>query len=204
MFAWRKVGQEVARAEEREGDASEQSSRGLARVLSRLPERDSPAELLDLGSRCGPTAVYLASRGARVRVEPFEPPADLASWTGIAHEDGRFDVVLAWDVCDFVPPEQLPRFILELERVLAPKGWLLLFAQDNPSRSGPWPESPWSYEVTADDRFMRRPTPEPPRSRWCHPNRRIQQALTTLAIQENNLQRNRLREFLVQKKTKPS
>lgn len=193
----------------REETAAEQSSPGMARALERISIHRSSPEILDLGQPCGSTAVYLASRGARVSVEEFEAPGAkrIAGATehfvavdrvSIDQPDAKFDLVLAWEHFDFVPPDRLDEFVSEISRVMAPDGWLLLFALDG--TPGNLTESrPASYRITADDRLLRTPAAGPSRPRWAHHNRAIHQALAPLVVSGVTLRRNRLREFVVHK-----
>jgi SAM-dependent methyltransferase len=181
----------------------------MARALDRILVRRANPEILDLGQACGSTAVYLASRGARVVVEEFEPPA-AAGMVHVAGQDptggtlrvdqpdAEFDLVLAWEHFDFVPPQRLDEFVSEIWRVMAPDGWLLLFALDG-SNEGPAEGRAHSYRVTADDRLLRSPVAGPARPRWTHHNRAIHQALAPLVVAGVTLRRNGVREFVVHK-----
>lgn len=200
----------------------EQKCPGMARALQRiLSEREQP-EVLDLGQFSRSAAVYLANRGARVSVEDFVPPAPTRKTRKtlngdgdrsappkpqpvvVPHEDGKFDLVLAWEHWDFVPPERLAEFAAEIGRVMAPGGWLVLYAKDDPGAEAGREEQAGSYSLAADDRMVRLPAAGPARPRWTHPNRAIERALAPLAVQAIHLQPNRIREFLVRKSPKPS
>ena len=189
--------------------ACEQSSPGMARALERILHQRPTPEILDLGQACGATAVYLAGRGARVSVEEFQPPSagpvvhdpgnipDVSRLT-IDQADAKFDLVLAWEHFDFVPPDRLDEFVSEIWRVMTPDAWLLLFALDgSPSPQGQG--LPSSYRVTADDRLLREHPAGQMRPRWSHHNRAIHQALAPLSVTSVTLRRNRIREFLVHK-----
>jgi len=192
-----------------EDAACEQASPGMARALERILHRQPSPEILDLGQACGATAVYLAGRGARVSVEEFEPPSagpvihDASRIPDVGRlrldqPDEKFDLVLAWEHFDFVPPDRLDEFVSEIWRVMAEDAWLLLFALDG----SPSPRSQGcsaSYRVTADDRLVREPGRGPLRPRWSHHNRAIHQALAPLSVASVTLRRNRIREFLIHK-----
>jgi len=181
----------------------------MARALERILLQRSSPEILDLGQACGSTAVYLASRGARVSVEEFEAPSAQRTVQGAAafltgerlaidQPDAKFDLVLAWEHFDFVPPDRLDEFVSEISRVMAPDGWLLLFALDG-TPGNQSEDRPASYRITADDRLLRTPEAGPLRPRWSHHNRAIHQALAPLVVSGVTLRRNRLREFVVHK-----
>ncbi len=216
MLRWLQSGETGAAP--RDGTAcappDEQACPGLARALRRILSKAGQPEVLDLGQFSRSAALYVARRGARVHVEQFEPPpptprrSKTPGETGgavakeplrIPQPDGKFDLVLAWEHGDFVPPDRLPDFAAELGRILAPGGWLVMYSQDNPGANGLTDEVPACYRLTADDRIVRTPGAGALRRRWAHPNRAIQRALEPLAVQSVHLQRNRVREFVLRK-----
>jgi hypothetical protein len=165
--------------------------------------RDSKPEILDLGPLCGETVVYLAGRGARVHVEGFEPPEPLAPKRPgetpaapiplrLDQPDGKFNLVLAWELPDFVPPDRLPEFGAELRRVLKDQGTLLLFSQSKPTSAS---ECPARYRLLADDMIAREVPAERTHPRYTHPTREIERALKGFAVQGIQLQRNQMREI---------
>jgi len=196
-------------------DADEQKCPGMATALKRVLSKKEQPEVLDLGQFSRSAAVYVAGRGAKVHVEDFVPPSpkpkkkkngEQAEPNGveaqpvvIPHPDQRFDLVLAWEHPDFVPPDRLQEFYAEVTRVLVPGGWLLMYARDDPATPAAGPGQPACYRLTADDRLTRTTEDGPERPRWSHPNRAIERALSPLSVQSIHLQRNRMREFLARK-----
>jgi len=194
---------------------NEQSCPGMARALKRILQPGSQPEVLDLGQFSRSAALYLASRGARVAIEDFEPPPPTPRLKPgaksvdkpaikISQPDRKFDLVLGWEHVDFVPPDRLADVTAELSRVMLPGAWLILFAEDRPVARESRPDHQWCYRLTADDRVVRSPGAGPERPRWPHANRAIERALSPLRVQSIQLQRNRIREFLVQKPETPS
>jgi SAM-dependent methyltransferase len=182
----------------------------MARALKRILEHGEQPEVLDLGQFSRSAAIYLASRGARVCIEDFEPPPPTPRLKlgatsvdkppiSIPHADGKFDLVLGWEHMDFVPPDRVADFAAELSRVMKPGGWLVLFAEDRPGEKAPRQDPPACYRLTADDRIVRTATTSRERLRWAHPNRAIERGVSPMKVQSIQLQRNRIREFLVQK-----
>ena len=177
----------------------------LGRALAAVFKIERP-QVLDFGPMCGDSVVYLADRGAKVRVEelvfpPAEAPADADDAPPrrafrIDLEDESFDLILAWEHCDYVPPERLDEFGAELHRLLRPGGWLLLFSLNRAPGEGGSGERPSRYRIVGDDRVSREPTNEAVRRRWHYPTRRIEQAVAPLSIQTLHLQRTQMREFL--------
>lgn len=188
----------------------EQKCPGIARALKRILSNDDRPEVLDLGQFSRSAAVYLAHRGARVSVEDFAPPPPTPERAkgekpsplppiSIPQPDRKFDLVLAWEHGDFVGPDRLMEFGSELRRVMIPGGWLVLFAQDDPRGKEVRPDRPGCYRLAADDRVVRSESGGPARPRWIHTNRALERALSPLSVQSIKLQRNRIREFLIQK-----
>jgi SAM-dependent methyltransferase len=185
----------------------------MARALRRILAGPEQPRILDLGQHCTQTAVYLADRGARVCVADFQPPpltpvaqareapSPAKAPIAMAHPDGAFDLVLAWEHFDFIPPDRLSDFTGEVRRVLAPGGFLLLYARDSSQQEDGRLDRPASYRLTADDRMVRAAAAEsrPSLPRWSHPNRAIERALSPLAIQGIHLQPDRMREVLAHK-----
>lgn len=186
--------------------ASGQPCGGLGRAVARAFREGKP-QILALGPLCGESVVYLAGRGARVHVdevefpEPIPPrqpgePAPSVTPVAIDLPAGACDLVLAWEVLDFVPPDRLHEFGSELARVLRAGGQLFLFAhQKPPAEEAVVPR----YRLLADDLIVREEPASPPRRRYVHPNREIERALAGLSIQGIQLQRNQLREILASK-----
>jgi hypothetical protein len=190
-----------------------QTCSSLRRVLERILKLEKP-EILDLGPLCGASAVYLASRGARVSVEEFQPPPPTPPRDPAVSSDkqppklpikieqdaGRFDLVLVGEQFDFVPPDRISDFGAELRRLLAGGGYVLLFARNSDAKGDPAARRPGRFRIIADDRLLHEDSGGSNRKRWVHPTREIERALAPLLIQGIHLQRNQLREFLAQNK----
>lgn len=156
---------------------------------------------------CGQTVTYLAQRGAVVTVEPFDPPLPVPKVKPGEPEveppplkfdqpDSKFDLVLAWEHIDFMPPERMPDFAEEILRVLREGGWLFLFSLMAPTAG---PDKMPRYRLLADDMVVREVTDLPPRRRWASSTREIERALKGFSIQGVQLQRNQMREFSAHK-----
>lgn len=178
----------------------------LARVLART-FREAKPEILDLGPLCGESAVYFAGRGSRFRVENFEPPEPTPPRTPgeappaveplrLECDDGRFDLVLAWETFDFVPPDRLHELGQEVRRVLRDGGQVFLFCHQKPASEA---EIPPRYRMIADDLIVREPSLGRTRRRWAHPTREIERALAGLSVQGIHLQRSQMREIVAVK-----
>ncbi len=179
---------------------------GLGRAIARA-FRDGKPQVLVFGPLCGESVVFLAGRGARVHVDEIEvpepiprrqpgDPAPVIKPFKIDFPAGSFDLVLAWEIFDFVPPERLQEFGAELVRVLRVGGQLIAFAhQKPPSDHMVIPR----YRLLADDMIVREEPQANPRRRYVHPNREFERAIAGLSVQNIHLQRNQMREFLALK-----
>jgi hypothetical protein len=196
-------------------DPDAQSCRSLHKVLNKILKQQK-ARILDLGPFCGDSAVYLAGRGARVSVEAFEPPpptpppdpdaprdapAPQGPPLSFGQGDRTFDLVLAWEQLDFVPPDRLSDFGAELHRVLDGGGYALLFARNSHAGGEKTWRRPGRYRVLADDKVKREDAGGEDRQRWVHPTREIERALAPLIIDGIQLQRNQTREFLAHRRS---
>ena len=175
----------------------------LARVLARV-FRSSKPEVLNLGPLCGETVVYLAGRGARVHVEEFDPPAPVPMRQPgepptalkpfrLDQPTGRANLVLAWEMTDFIPPDRLAEYGDELRRLMADGGSLFLFSHQRPDAQN---EPLRRYRVLADDMVVREVAGGVTHRRWIHPTREVERALAGFSIQGVQLQRNQMREIV--------
>ena len=186
--------------------AAGQPCGGLGRALARAFREGKP-QILVLGPLCGESVVFLAGRGARVHVDqvdipepipkkqPGEPPPAITPFK-IGHPSGAFDLILAWEMLDFVPPDRLHEFGAEIVRLIRGGGQIVLFAhQKPPSDRAVLPR----YRVLADDMVVREEPAAPAIPRYTHPNREIERAIAGLSVQNIHLQRNQMREILALK-----
>ena len=179
---------------------------GLGRAVARA-FRDGKPQILVLGPLCGESVVFLAGRGARVHVDEVELPEPIPKrQPGEAtpalrpikfdHPSGSFDLVLAWEMLDFVPPDRLHEFGAEIVRLLRVGGQLVVFAhQKPPSDRAIFPR----YRLLADDLIVREEPAGPPLPRYVHSNLMIERAIAGLSVQNIHLQRNQMREILASK-----
>ena len=186
--------------------AAAQPCGGLGRLLARAFREPKP-QILVLGPLCGESVVYLAGRGARVHVEDVTPPEPIPprrpgeaqgpiAPVRLEQPDRLFDVVIAWEMLDFVPPDRLAEIGSELARVMRVGGQLLVLAhQKPPAETAAIPR----YRLLADDLVVREESTDPPRRRYTHPNRDIERALGGLLVQGIQLQRNQMREIVASK-----
>ncbi|HXV76262.1 MAG TPA: class I SAM-dependent methyltransferase [Candidatus Polarisedimenticolaceae bacterium] len=221
-FPWSRAGSSTGLSGQPDaaaGGEAVQKCPGLGKVLEKIGRIDKP-EVLDLGPFCGDTAVYFGERGARISVAELEPPPpppppaerdpdDLAARTSeppavppirLAFDDSRFDLVLVWEMCDFLPPDRVGEFGAELHRVMADGGTALLMSASDPPKDGPHADRAPRYRVVDEGHVERQAGSGPRRRRYGHNPRALERALAPLGVASIHLQRNQLREFIFQKK----
>lgn len=109
-------------------------SPAFKRIVERLA-RSERADVLDLGVLSGDAVTTLAATGARVHVHDLVtplrerlgqgPPDAKALMADLRILPESLDVVLAWELLDFLPMTEAQRAVLRLGRWLKPKGLLL-------------------------------------------------------------------------------
>jgi hypothetical protein len=108
-------------------------SPAMRRIVERLT-RSEGASVLDLGLLSGETVIALAGLGARVHVHDVMTPlcrraGGALEGTAVLGElkflPESLDVVLAWELLDFLPLAEARQAVLRLHRWLKPKGLLL-------------------------------------------------------------------------------
>jgi hypothetical protein len=195
-----------------EEEAERQACPGLKRALERALRAEAKPHVLDLGPLCGPTAMWLADRGARVCVEDLDLPAEPAPAADgeavappplrIAQPDGKYHLVLAWEHFDFLPPARLPELTAEIVRLLAPGGWLVLYSRDKAGPGAPAAQGTdrrSAFRLVADDAIVRQAVAGDPSPRFIHSTGVLERALAPLKVQGIHLQRDRTREFVALK-----
>lgn len=181
----------------------------LGRALERVLKMPRP-EILDLGSRCGESLVYLAGRGARVTVGEIDPPlphpigrsaprgdpAPLLPPIRIEAPETRFNLVLLWEWIDFIPPDRLAEVGGAVARRLNQGGLVLLLSRS--VRTTGADERPRRYRVTSDRDVRPEPVAGPALTRYLHPTREIERAFAPLSLLGIHLQRSQIREVLLE------
>jgi hypothetical protein len=181
----------------------------LGRALERALKSPRP-EILDLGSRCGESLVYLAGRGARVTVGEIDPPrpdpigrslargepGPLLPPIRIEAPESRFNLVLLWEWIDFIPPDRLAEVGGQISRRLEKGGLVLLLSRA--VRTTGADERPRRYRVLSDRDVRPEPVKGPALTRYLHPTREIQRAFAPLSLVGIHLQRSQIREVLLE------
>jgi hypothetical protein len=181
----------------------------LGRALERALKAPRP-EILDLGSRCGESLVYLAGRGARVTVGEIDPPrpqpigrsavrgepAPLLPPIRIEAPEAPFNLVLLWEWIDFIPPDRLAEVGGEIARRLDQGGLVLLLSRS--VRTTGADERPRRFRVLSDRDVRPEPAQGPALTRYLHPTREIERAFAPLSLLGIHLQRSQIREMLLE------
>lgn len=169
---------------------------GLEKALHFVMRREHP-HVLDLGPMCGETVTFLAGLGARVTVTEFDAPSTPRRPDdrplALDQPNASFDLVLAWEHIDFMPPERVKEFANELRRVMTADGWLFLFSRAI-HRAPAGRRS--RFRVLERNRVARERLDEAPRPRWVHTSRELERALSGFLIEGIHLRRNQVRELV--------
>ena len=182
----------------------------LGRALERALKAPRP-EILDLGSRCGESLVYLAGRGARVTVGEIDPPrcqpigrstargeaAPLLPPIRFEAPESRFNLVLLWEWIDFIPPDRLAEVGAAVACRLNKGGMVLLLSRA--ARTTGADERPRRYRVLSDCEVRPELVGGPALTRYIHPTREIERAFAPLSLLGIHLQRSQIREVLLEK-----
>lgn len=139
-------------------------------------------KVLEVGSHFGGTAIVLAALGADVTAIDVDPqfveltalnaerygfegrihPRHVGDTTKLPFPDGAFDLVSCNSVLEYVPPEILGAMLGELDRVLARRGFVVIFGTSNRL---------WPHE-THSDRWLMNYVPH--RLRPLFPGKRVE------------------------------
>jgi hypothetical protein len=102
-----------------------QRSLGLPRIVEPLSSEETPAySVLDLGAASRPNLEFFLGRGARVTVADF---ARNRRSLFCAVPESPFDLVLAWDVLNYLARDELRPFMDELAPYFRPRAMLHAF-----------------------------------------------------------------------------
>lgn len=187
--------------------AEQRPSKALPLVLSRLSE-ERKTRILDLGGATGTNVRFFSRYSCRIHIadlfatlvhdEPGsleDPEADFTSLCAEALDldpEERFDLILAWDLFDYLRPEQ----IHSLAGLLIPHclDTTVLFALASYHKQ--IRARPGNYELLAPDRLRYRPTGIALRSSPRHKEPDLQRALSGFVVAQSFLLRHGQHEYL--------
>lgn len=181
---------------------------GLKQALERLPRPG--ASVLDLGPALESNIDFFNRLGARLRIADLErslreedlwqPPAKLAAWeravepTLAAGDAERYDLVLAWDLPNYLGRERWSTVARRLVERLAPGGMLHLLARTGKQM----PATPSHFRWVEIDRIREEPRDAalvtPPR--FSHGE--IERIHSGLAAARSFLDKHGLQEFVLE------
>lgn len=189
-------------------DRAAYPSQNLKRLVSLLASADRP-QLLDIGRLSDRNIEWFINKGFRVFVDdqfrclpppapvkgaktPPPPPPALAP---LAYPDERFDVVVAWDLYDYLVPSQAQAFTADLRRILKPRGLLLAFFHFDRKAAA----RHIRYRVLQEDRLEYLPVTAP-QNRRVYENNEIQALFSEFDFVNSCFLANQVREILVRRK----
>ena len=184
----------------------------LKRLLQTLTNIPRP-HLLDLGPLSGPNIEWLIHKGFKVYIDDRittlkPPPLTPAIQKGekkippplplepLDYPPTSFDVVLCWDILDYLAMTQARELIAGIAGILKPRGLLLAFFNFN--RSSPVP--PTRYRILREDQLEYATLPPNSIPRRIYENREIQDLFSKFDTLNSCFLKNQMREVLVQKR----
>ncbi len=164
----------------------------LAAAREAVESGERRPQVLLAGPPSGRTIETLAAAGFRVTVDGEPEPRP-----PLGHPDGRFDLVLAFDLPDGLPDEQVEALLAEWGRVLRPGGTLWFLAGCEEGGAAPlrrwdlWPDGSLSSRdvLRRQDRGCRRRS-----------NRDLERLARPLGGAEITLRRDGLREIVCRRR----
>lgn len=177
----------------------ERRSPGLAAALSALPS-DRRARVLDLGAVNGANVEFLANCGARlwvadlVRIVDGAEVRNEALWAALPAqvEGDPFDLVLAWDVLNYLERDQVERLISRIADLCRPGAVLLAVVITAAEMSA----SPLRFTIRSAESILyrasepsRRPAPE-----W--PSAAVERCLQGFEVKHSFVLRSGVQEYL--------
>ena len=167
---------------------------------------ESRHTVLDLGPPLASNIKFLSALSCRVRI------ADLhrslcsesvenrrAEAMGATFErmlplapDERFDALLAWDVFDYMRPDQVSSLMARLTPVCSPEALVLVFA----STRGRIPAAPLCYRILDRESLVGDGPLEPLRAGPCHGQPDLKRMMPGFSVRHSVLLRSGVQEFL--------
>jgi SAM-dependent methyltransferase len=183
-------------------------TQNLKRLVSLVAGADRP-QLLDIGRLSDQNIEWFIRKGFRVFVDDqfrcLPPPVAPAPKGGktplpsplppLAYPDARFDVVVAWDLFDYLAPSQADALTAEVRRILKPRGLLLAFFHFDRKAAA----QHIRYRVIQDDRLEYLPATAA-YNRRVYENTEIQTLFREFDFVNSCLLANQVREMLVRRK----
>jgi SAM-dependent methyltransferase len=132
------------------------------------------------------------SRKKKTMPEVHIPPVE--------YEAAQFDVILCWDLFDYVTVPEATALAHEIDRVAAPGGLLLaLFG----AAGNTLPRSPRRYRIESEQSIRAQSLPGPHIVPQHLPNREIARLFNEFEISQTVLLKNGTREMMLQKRQRP-
>jgi SAM-dependent methyltransferase len=138
--------------------------RGLLTAFAELVRTGPPRPVADLGCGPGRLTAFLSDLGldafgvdlspAMIAIARRERPDlsfDVGTMTGLGLADGTLGGIVAWFSIIHTPPADLPGFLAEFHRLLAPGGQVLVAFQTTDQPDGP--PQPFDHKVTTAYRW---------------------------------------------------
>jgi hypothetical protein len=185
---------------------NEHQTLGLGSVLHELQRQHRP-RVLDLGPALGASVEFLAGYSVQlfiadlyrsVRSSTGQLPPDAVRLHRSLEEqlpvpeEGPFDLVLAWDLLNYLDPDQLRTLGQHLGTLCRPGGQLFALI----ATRGPISDRPMNFEIVASDLLRYSPTAATERAGPGYRETGLERLLDAFAVQTTFLLRNGMQEYI--------
>ncbi len=193
-------------ADLRQTGGGEQQTLGLGPILRELERRRRP-RVLDLGPALGVSVEFLAGYSVQLfiadlyrslRSSTGQLPPDATRLERALEEqlpvpaEGPFDLVLAWDLLNYFPADQLEALGQHLGALCRPGGKLFALV----ATRGPICDRPMNFEIVAVDLLRASPTAPCERPSPGYHETALERLLDAFAVQTSFLLRNGMQEYV--------
>lgn len=193
-------------ADLRRTGGGDQQTLGLGPVLQELERRRRP-RVLDLGPALGASVEFLAGYSVQlfiadlyrsVRSSTGQLPPDAARLRRALEDqlpvppEGPFDLVLAWDLLNYFPADQLEALGQHLGALCRPGGKLFALI----ATRGPISDRPMNFEIVARDLLRYSATAAQERPCPGYHETALERLLDAFAVQTSFLLRNGMQEYV--------
>jgi hypothetical protein len=187
-------------------------SPALKALVSRLPE-DAAYSILDLGAASGANIEFFSRFRCRLQIADLpdalasdelrpsleaDPAAAFRRLLPVGREP--FDVVLAWDVFNYLNRDQLRCLAADLARLSHPGALMLAFI----STAKEMPEEPGDFQIVDEKTVLWRPRTQGRRPSPRLPPADVEHLVSSFAVVYSVLMRHGIREYLFERRPDPA
>ncbi len=186
-------------------------SPALKALVARLPD-EAAYSILDLGAASGANIEFFSRFRCRIQIADLpdalageelrsllrsDPEAAFRRILPVGREP--FDVVLAWDVFNYLDRDQIRRLATELARLCRPAGLMLAFI----STAKEIPEAPGDFQIADEQTVLWRPRTAARRPSPRLAPAEVERLIAGFGVVHSVLMRHGVREYLFERRHEP-